>query len=348
MAEEYSPQTRPRAAGYVRATTAEAQREGATAADQRRRIEEYVAERDWELAGVWEDSGPFAGPRAALRELLARLPEIGVLVVAGVDRLGSAARPLLAQLANTGVALVALDDDVDTGVGGTDAVHRLLAALDRVEDRTRWLREGWRPQAMAARGFTPATVIDVGAARGTPLLYRSFPDAYHVLIEPLREFEEELEQLTHTWRGEYLLTAVGAAEGVATIHVRPTCLLMSSINETARTPVDGESEVVDREVPITTLDRLLAERGWEPPFGLKIDTEGFEHHVIEGAAALLEQTQFVIAEVSVARRFEGSYTFAEFVSQMKAAHFELEDVIGVDKNATGGVAYMDCVLKRTG
>jgi FkbM family methyltransferase len=346
MAEGHPPQARPRAAGYVRASTAEAQGESMAPRDQRRRIEEHVAERGWDLLGVWEDSGPFAGSRPALRELLEKLPEIGAVVVAGIDRLGNLARPVVAQLANEGVVLVALDDDLDTGTPGTTTAHKLVAALDRVEDRTRWLREGWRPQAMAARGFMPATVIDVGAARGTPLLYRSFPDAYHVLIEPLREFEQELEQLTRTWRGEYLLTAVGAKDGTATLHVRPECLLMSSFNETTNLPPGGENGIVEREVPVTTLDRLLEERHWEPPFGLKIDTEGFEHRVIEGAATLLEETQFVIAEVSVARRFEGSYTFAEFVAQMDDARFELDDVIGVDKTATGGVAYMDCVFKK--
>src|SRR5262245_52875429 len=38
------------------------------------------------------------------------------------------------------------------------------------------------------RGFTPRTVIDVGVARGTDDLYEAFPDAKHLLIEPLGEF----------------------------------------------------------------------------------------------------------------------------------------------------------------
>src|SRR3989442_12701698 len=51
---------------------------------------------------------------------------------------------------------------------------------------------GWRPENMRKRGFAPATVIDVGAAYGTPALYAAFPDAYHVMIEPLADYEPSL------------------------------------------------------------------------------------------------------------------------------------------------------------
>ena len=36
-------------------------------------------------------------------------------------------------------------------------------------------------------GFEPKTVIDIGVATGTPALYRNFPEAYYILIDPLRE-----------------------------------------------------------------------------------------------------------------------------------------------------------------
>src|ERR1044071_4910204 len=68
---------------------------------------------------------------------------------------------------------------------------------------------GWRErQAKAARlelkgalqqlqreGFSPVTVIDVGAGVGTPALFEVFPKARHVWIEPLEENRAALEQL---------------------------------------------------------------------------------------------------------------------------------------------------------
>ena len=38
---------------------------------------------------------------------------------------------------------------------------------------------------VARLGFVPNVVIDVGVAKGTPALYNTFPDSYHLLIEPL-------------------------------------------------------------------------------------------------------------------------------------------------------------------
>ena len=36
--------------------------------------------------------------------------------------------------------------------------------------------------------FYPGTVIDVGAARGTPPLHDAFPNAYFILFEPLKDY----------------------------------------------------------------------------------------------------------------------------------------------------------------
>ena len=43
-------------------------------------------------------------------------------------------------------------------------------------------------------GFVPETVIDVGAGEGTFEIYETFPDAYHLLIEPLEEHTASLSR----------------------------------------------------------------------------------------------------------------------------------------------------------
>src|SRR5207237_822373 len=78
-----------------------------------------------------------------------------------------------------------------------------------------------------------------------------------------------------------------------------------------------------REVPMTTLDHLRERHGWGGPFGLKIDAEGFEPEVIEGAERLLQETQFVIAEVSVTERFEDDHSFARFIAWIDSRGFAL-------------------------
>jgi FkbM family methyltransferase len=338
-------QAKVRAAAYVAVLPAEERAPGLRRTDQRRQLEQYISDRGWELEGVWEDVGIGARParQPELERLLADLAGIDKLVVVELRRFGGWARrtaAILEQLEATGVDLVALDYGVDTG----DASGAMFARLVSELAEGQWW--DWRPENLQKPGFAPATVIDVGAGEGTLPLLRAFPEAYHVLIEPLAEYEPALEQAIATRRGEYLLTAVGAREGMATIgadHANPD---RSSMLE--RVPARGsDGQIERREVPITTLDRLLKDRGWSPPFGLKIDTEGFEDEVVRGATSLLDQTQFVIAEISVRKRFEESYTFAELIALMAARGFSLGDVLVARRPpGTKALQYIDGVFWR--
>ena len=202
---------------------------------------------------------------------------------------------------------------------------------------------GWSEENLRKDGIAPATVIDVGAGKGTRPLYRAFPDAFHVMIEPQREFEESLGENLAKWRGEVHITAVGDREGEAELHVDPDRPMMSSLLE--RTP-DMPRTPETRRVPLTTLDRLAAEHGWQPPFGLKVDVEGADHLVIEGATEVLRQTQFVIAEVRVAQAFVGGHSFAQFIALMDSRGFALSDILSAPRSQmTGDVLYMDAFFR---
>jgi FkbM family methyltransferase len=205
---------------------------------------------------------------------------------------------------------------------------------------------GWRPENLRKPGLEPATLIDVGVARGTPSLYEAFPDAHFVLIEPLREFEEDLARICRRRGGEYVLTAVGAAPGRAEIHVNPEMLVESSLLVNEWRPPAEQAALERREVEVTTLDALRAERGWTPPFGLKVDAEGYEHRVVEGATELLRETQFVIAEVSVTRPFAGGASFADFIALMERNGFAAHDFLDGLKRGGGGVEFVDVMFRR--
>lgn len=197
----------------------------------------------------------------------------------------------------------------------------------------------WRPDALKRLGVRPRTVVDVGVGRGTPQLYAAFPDSFHALVEPLEEHEPGLRKILTKYKGAYFLTALGSEPGKAAMTVEPRSVHMSSMQErTALTSTGDRAE--KREVPVTTLDSLAREHGLRPPFGLKIDTEGFELEVVRGAAGFLRETQFVIAEVSVAERFVGGYSFAEFAEVMTANGFFLWDILN-----PGGGRIVDAVFR---
>jgi FkbM family methyltransferase len=315
-----------RAAAYVRKFSLEQADDVPSAEEQRRRIESYISEQGWEIGGVYEEVGASdLDGWPALQGVLADLTSLDKVVVVAFDRLPHSARRManiLARLRQAGVALVALDEQFDTDAGRGEAVRKVLEIVARWSPVDAQPGNGWTPANLRRPGLEPATVIDVGVAGGTGGLYEAFPDAHLVLIEPLQEFEKALKVLTARHGGEYLLTAVGAAEGTSTIHIHRTRSLSSVM-----TPIRGEQDAARREVPVTTLDKLVAERGWQAPFGLKLDVEGYEPFIIQGATSMLKETEFVIAELSISPRFEGDWTCGQFIELMRSHGFEVVDVL---------------------
>jgi FkbM family methyltransferase len=196
---------------------------------------------------------------------------------------------------------------------------------------------GWSPRNLAKPGLVPRTVIDVGANVGTPALYEAFPESFLVLVEPLAECEPALRAVLAESRGLYLPVAVGSHLGSVIINVEPRRNAKSSILSRTDLTVTGD-QLERREVPLMTLDAIAAEHRLEPPFGLKIDTEGYEIDVVEGATELLREAQFVIAEVSIADRFVESYSFADFIAIMDSRGFRVCDIL------RGGARYADIMF----
>jgi FkbM family methyltransferase len=145
-----------------------------------------------------------------------------------------------------------------------------------------------------SQGFTPATVIDVGVQKGTPELYAVFPESFHLLIEPVAEQEVVMRQICESLpRAEYVLAAAGAR--TATSNLRVSHNAMYSNLTTAEDKGDAMSSV--RTVPTVALDDLASSRNFEAPILLKIDVDGQEVDVLNGAKRVLrEKVEYVIVE----------------------------------------------------
>jgi FkbM family methyltransferase len=185
----------------------------------------------------------------------------------------------------------------------------------------------------------------VGVGEGTPDLYEAFPEPFLVLVEPLSEFVASIEAILKSRKGVHLAMGAGEREELRTIHVEPRLTNRSSLY--ARNAIElTHDPITAREVQITTLDAVLRIHHWQPPFGLKIDAEGAEMDIIRGATEFLLNTQFVIAEVSVLDRFPGSYSFAEFIHQMRLLGFDVCDILDIGRADNSEVSFLDLVFRR--
>ena len=183
-----------------------------------------------------------------------------------------------------------------------------------------------------ARGLRVGTVIDVGVGFGTPWLMDAFPDAYTVLIEPNRGFRPAIDALMATRRGEVHYVAGGPVAGEArlTLNVAaPTSSSMYAYSEATRGEYVKRGwplEMREVTVPVEPLDSLDQSR-WPKPYLLKLDSEGYELEVLKGCVATLRDTAMLISEISVMKRYEASYSFAEFIATIDGHGFELFDIV---------------------
>ena len=188
--------------------------------------------------------------------------------------------------------------------------------------------------------FAARTIFDVGVYRGTPALYKLFAGRRLVLIDPLPEAQENVRALSPGLAFDFITAALGAAEASAELKIAKN-RAKSAIPE--RTPLTAEEIAERRRVWVTTLDRIVAAEAYPEPFGLKLDTEGYELEILRGAEEALRKTEFIITEVSIKKRFVGGYRFSELIAFLGQRGFELIDIL----NFHGGTArYYDCLFLR--
>ena len=171
-------------------------------------------------------------------------------------------------------------------------------------------------------GYEPEIVIDIGVAGGTRPLTDAFPCARYLWVEPLVEFEPVLIKLKKTYQGDYVLAAAGRTCGRMSINVHGdgTSLYKESDGPSA----DG----VPREIEMVTLDSLQARYRLFGRILLKIDVQGAEVDVLEGAGNVLSACDVVILEVSFMEFLAGIPQFYDVVSYMKNKGFVVYDVFG--------------------
>jgi FkbM family methyltransferase len=150
-------------------------------------------------------------------------------------------------------------------------------------------------------GFNPATVIDVGVAKGTPPLYEAFPNAYFILAEPVKDFVPHLEKIVKKYRGEYHLCALMSESGTASI-LKTKELHGSSMMHRVADEADDRLQDTD----VKTLDEIIGLKDREGPILLKTDCQGGDFEVVRGGIETLKKCELIILEVSL-HKFWGAH-----------------------------------------
>ena len=187
---------------------------------------------------------------------------------------------------------------------------------------------------MAAAGFQPRTVVDVGAAFGiwTADCRATFPNARYILVEPNPVYHEALSKET----------VIAAAAG--SVNERRSLLLPSDPTGGSFLPEDPPRGYFHDEVDVAVvrLDDVIT----EPVDLLKLDVQGFEIEAMNGATRILSDCEVLVAECSLYPFQRDIPLIHDVVAYVVEKGFRVYDYGGEFRWSSKTLAQMDLMFVR--
>lgn len=198
-------------------------------------------------------------------------------------------------------------------------------------------------------------VLDVGANEGffgrdlRTMGYRG----RIVSFEPLSSAHERLLRAAESDPGwaVHPRCAVGDRDGEVTINVAGNSVSSSLLpmTDAHRTAARASAYIGVEQAPLARLDTVAPPYlvGARAPF-LKIDTQGFEWAVLDGAAALLPRFTGVLCELSLVCLYEGQHLWLEVIGRLESAGLRTWAVQpGFTDQRDGRTLQIDAIFFRT-
>ena len=189
-------------------------------------------------------------------------------------------------------------------------------------------------------GFTPKHIIDIGANHGTwtreTLKY--FPHANYTLVEPQAWLKPSLQDLLDSnSKITFNPFGAGAKSGsfMFTIVDRDDSCSFRYTEEEAK--AGGFKQV---EIPIVTLNEIQQKYNSLPfPDMVKIDAEGLDIEVLDGASHLLGKTEVFLMEASVfCKEFDN--TVLKMVKYMDDKGYNLFEITDLNRPVKPNVLWL--------
>jgi len=220
----------------------------------------------------------------------------------------------------------------------------------------------WRPQSSTEAALLRMldlhrieTVLDVGANEGQYACWlRGLGFTGRIIsFEPLAMAHQRLQRAASKdplWTIAPR-TAVGNEEGQIRLNVASNRGASSSILQMSKAHQEAAPEVTYvgfEAVPMSRLDCVADEfLGPAQNIFLKVDTQGFELQVLQGATELLRRIVGMQLELSLVSLYEGQALFWELTDWVQRVGFCIWGIIpGLTDNASGRLLQTDVVFFR--
>jgi FkbM family methyltransferase len=170
-------------------------------------------------------------------------------------------------------------------------------------------------------------ILDVGAAYGDKTLtfLKAFPNSTVHCFEPQSASRARLAKRIARWKDRVVMHEYGLFNETCTRDLRlysyPDASSVLPIPEYMRR--EGKAEIATETVRLRRLDDCVAELSITKIDLLKVDVEGVEREVLEGAAHALRMTDNVFVEISPLRKGPRSGDHVAIFSLMHETGFTL-------------------------
>jgi len=173
---------------------------------------------------------------------------------------------------------------------------------------------------LSTRNVDIKTVLDIGAHEGnwSRLFQNYFPDANILMIEANKDKEEKLKEL-----GNYKIALLGDIDGKEVDYYK-------SIDQfTTGNTIYKENNIISTFVPekaktITLSTLLKSNKGYDL---IKMDVQGSELDIINGAIPIIEDTRFLILELGILEYNQGAPLIGEVIEKLNKLGFVMMDIL---------------------
>lgn len=196
------------------------------------------------------------------------------------------------------------------------------------------------------------TVLDIGANVGQfgQLVRAAGFTGRIVSVEPLDSAHRVLTKRSSSdnqWSTVH--AAVGAEPGTTTINIAGNSYSSSLLTMTQRhLSADPRSATIGvQDVQVLTVADLVRDQAVAPEHSLlKVDTQGFERKVLDGAGDLIDRFAAIQLELSFVELYEGQQLYDELVSDLASHGLELWALETGISDDTGRLLQCDGLFMR--
>lgn len=195
-------------------------------------------------------------------------------------------------------------------------------------------------------GFQPSGVIDIGAYHGnwTRMFKTIFPNASLLMIEAQSSKSDILASVCAEFEGDvrYEIAVLGAQDGAKVRFVE-----MGTGSSVFEESSPYHRQYIDAN--LTTLDHILeGHLDFQSPNFLKLDVQGYELEVLNGATATLQRLDFVFMETSLIPINRNAPLISDVIAYMASGDFMLFDFCSQIRRRDGALWQTDLLFIKNG